>query len=151
MTPIQVSFRYQTWKPYLKLSWSALDHYQVGFFFLSHFEAGFFEVWITLIRTCIYMSRGSVLINRAPSGFFKAKCGLCKWYTISPYLFCLPEEVLSYNNMDLNNLISNIAIKASHKSNRREQIRTFPFVEEILTSMQASFRDVQALKPMNSR
>lgn len=121
------------------------------FFFSAPLKLDFSKVWITLIRTCIYMSRGSVLINRAPSGFFKAKCGLCKWYTISPYLFSLPEEVLSYNMMDLNNLISNNAIKAIHKSNRGEQISTFPFVEEILTSMQASFRDVKALKPMNSR
>ena len=55
-------------KAFDKLSWNFL------FKALNFFN--FSSKWINLIRELVCSSRGFVLVNKSPCGFFSAACGL---------------------------------------------------------------------------
>ena len=74
-------------KAFDKLSWDFL-------FSALHFFK-FSSVWINLMRELVCSSRGSVLINKSPCGFFSSTCCLRQGCPLSLYLFILAEEILS--------------------------------------------------------
>ena len=74
-------------KAFHKLQWNFLFR---GLCFFN-----FFSKWINLIRELVCSSRGSVLVNKSPCGFFSSSYGLRQGCLLSPYLFILAMEILS--------------------------------------------------------
>ena len=90
----------------------ALDKLSWPFLFKSLHFFGFSAIWINLIRECVCLATGSVLINKTPFGFFNSKCGLRQGDPLSPYLFIFAEEVL---NLNIKNLVKNKTISPYQK------------------------------------
>ena len=60
----------------LKLDISkAFDKLKWSFLLKTLAKMGFSSEWIELVQQCVCTSRGSVLINREPCGFFSPECG----------------------------------------------------------------------------
>lgn len=58
-------------------------------------KMGFVLKWIKWITFCISSVKFSVLINGAPTRFFRAQMGLCPLNPLSPFLFLLVTEGLN--------------------------------------------------------
>lgn len=57
---------------------------------------GFGGKWRAWIRNCLSHSKFAVLINSYPSGFFKSERGLWQGHSLSPLLYLIVGDVLSY-------------------------------------------------------
>ncbi|RVW19551.1 putative ribonuclease H protein [Vitis vinifera] len=74
----------------------AYDHINWDFLLTVMQKMGFGGKWAGWIRWCISTASFSVLINGSPAGFFQSTRGLRQGDPISPYLFVLGMETLSY-------------------------------------------------------
>nr|GEV37027.1 RNA-directed DNA polymerase, eukaryota, reverse transcriptase zinc-binding domain protein [Tanacetum cinerariifolium] len=73
-------------KAYDSVRWDIIDD------ILRRF--GFGEKWCKWIQSCLYSSRGSVLVNRSPTKEFQFHKGLKQGDPLSPFLFILVMESL---------------------------------------------------------
>ena len=74
----------------------AYDHINWDFLLTVMQKMGFGGKWAGWIKWCISTASFSVLINGSPAGFFQSTQGLRQGDPISPYLFVLGMEALSY-------------------------------------------------------
>ena len=92
-----------------------------------------------LVCTC----RGSVLVNKRPSGFFNTSCGPSQGDPLSPYLFILAEEILSHKVEELRLEGSTLPIS---------QVSSIPchiiYADDILVSLKGFKRGLRLLQDL---
>lgn len=112
----------------------AFDKLDWSFLFNSLHHFGFSNQWINLVKECVRNSKGSVLLNGETVGFFSTYYGLRQGDPLSPYLFILAEEVLSWN---IGKLAEQGAIRPIYSSSSYPPIYHLLFADDILLFMRA--------------
>ena len=104
---------------------------------------GFPDAWISLIDRCIGSCWFSVLINGAPSGFFKSSRGLRQGDPISPALFVIAAEYLS---KALDKLILGKREMTFKAARRCMEISHLAYADDIIIFMQAAASSLSQLR-----
>ncbi|XP_035835823.1 uncharacterized protein LOC110916428 [Helianthus annuus] len=87
--PPRCAFKVDIQKAYDTVEWSFLKNVLVGF--------GFAEWMVDWIMLCVSSTSYSVCVNGNTHGYFKEERGLRKGDPMSPYLFTLVMEILTYD------------------------------------------------------
>jgi hypothetical protein len=129
----------------LKLDLSkAYDRVNWTFLHLVLIQMGMSLKTINWIMGCIQSASFAILINGAPSNFFKASRGLRQGCPLSPFLFLIIAEALSLLIKEARSkgLLRGIAVSES------ESITHLLFVDDIFCCLHDSQRNLSALKDL---
>lgn len=124
----------------------AFDTLEWNFLFRALLFFNFSFGWINLIRELICTSKGSVLINKSPCGFFSSSCGLRQGDPLSLYLFILAEEILNLQIEGLKQLGKIVPISSVQSTPCH-----LPNVDDILLFMKAYKRGLSNIKEILSK
>lgn len=106
-------------------------------------QLGFSPVWVLLVMKCVRMMSYSILINRDPVGPFLYIRGLWHEDLLSPYLFLLCTEGLTYL---LNSAISSGALQGVQICRGAPRVSHLLFMDDCLLFFPAIEIEVDATK-----
>lgn len=112
------SFNLKAWKDHaflLKIDLAkAFDTIEWAFISSALHRIGFMDHFINLIQICIYTSSLSILVNDEPIAYFHPQRGLRQGCPLSPYLFVLAINELSFKLQEAlyNNNLSGISLRS---------------------------------------
>ncbi|KAG6421540.1 hypothetical protein SASPL_118096 [Salvia splendens] len=121
----------------------AYDRVQWPFLFKVLRRMGFPDPWISLMERCIGYCWFSVLVNGAPSGFFRSTRGLRQGDPISPALFVIAAEYLS---RALDKLILGQKDMTFKASRRCMEISHLAYADDIIIFTQAAAMPMRRLR-----
>ncbi|XP_042016203.1 uncharacterized protein LOC121764212 [Salvia splendens] len=104
---------------------------------------GFPESWVGMIERCVGSCWFSILVNGAPSGFFKSTRGLRQGDSISPALFVLAADYLS---RALDKLICGKKDMVFKSTRGCSEVSHLAYAEDVIIFTQAATETIRRIK-----
>jgi hypothetical protein len=121
----------------------AFDKMEWSFILAIMKKLGFHSTWIKWIETCISSTSFSILINGSSFGMFSLGRGLRQGDPISPFLFILGSEALSWLLLREE---QNVNIKGMKIARNNPSIHHLLFADDLLLFGKASISEATTLK-----